>query len=71
LQASPFLRGFYFTGVRPVANPDGRRGAQWVFLEKFFQDALLQDRAAFGAAAANTGASKSRRIMYGLASAPV
>ncbi len=69
LQASPFLRGFYFTGVRPVANPDGRRGAQWVFLEKFFQDALLQDRAAFGAAAANTGASKSRRIMYGLAAA--
>ncbi len=69
LQASPFLRGFYFAGVRPVAMPDGRRGAQWVFLEKFFQEALLADRAAFGAAAANTGASRSRRILYGLASA--
>ena len=69
LQASPFLRGFYFTGVRPVANPDGRRGAQWVFLEKFFLEALLQDGAAFGAAAANTGASRSRRILYGLAAA--
>ncbi len=68
LQASPFLRGFYFAGVRPVAMPDGRRGAQWVFLEKFFQEALLADRAAFGAAAANTGASRSRRILYGLAS---
>ena len=69
LQASPFLRGFYFTGVRPIATPDGRRGAQWVFLEKFFQEALLQDGAAFGAAAANTGASRSRRILYGVASA--
>ena len=69
LQASPFLRGFYFSGVRPVATPDGRRGAQWVFLEKFFQEAVLADRAAFGAAAANTGASRSRRILYGLASA--
>jgi type VI secretion system protein ImpL len=69
LGASPFLRGFYFTGVRPVANAEGRRGAQWVFLEKFFQQALLQDSAAFGAAAANTGASKSRRILYGIAAA--
>lgn len=69
LQASPFLRGFYFTGVRPVAMPDGRRGAQWVFLEKFFQEAVLGDRAAFGAAAANTGASKSRRILFGAAAA--
>ena len=69
LQASPFLRGFYFTGVRPIATPDGRRGAQWLFLENFFREALLQDGAAFGAAAANTGASRSRKIIYGVASA--
>lgn len=68
LQATPFLRGFYFTGARPV-TVGGARVPQWVFLPGFFRDALLGDRLAFQAASANTGAGEVRNWLLGAATA--
>ena len=103
LQAGPILRGFYFSGVRPVvieeqvsvqrtsrsgrtgdaatgifelhgdegrvAPPEVRRRrvAQWVFLEKLFNEILLGDEAAQGTGAASVQARVLRRSLLGFA----
>lgn len=78
LQATPFLRGFFFTGARPVSMPgaqnpgqmaSARRVPQWVFLAGFFRDALLGDKLAFEAATANTSAGRARNWLLGAAAA--
>jgi type VI secretion system protein ImpL len=73
LAVSPFVRGFYFSGVRPVLMPDAsggqRRVPQWMFITRFFSDVLLQDRAAAGASAASTKTNSARRLMLGAAGA--
>ncbi len=114
LQVSPILRGFYFTGVRPVivteaaqesaagagagavdrgsassatavfkaAALDSARGAssapaaavtrkipQWVFLQRFFGDVVLGDRAALTATGGGTRVSLPRRILLAAAAA--
>ncbi|MEZ5353937.1 MAG: ImcF-related family protein [Bryobacteraceae bacterium] len=74
LRTSPFLRGVYFTGVRPVVLEDRsgaapRRVPQWVFLEKFFSEALLGDRAALNASGANQEAGLVQRVLLGTAAA--
>lgn len=68
LRASPFLRGFYFTGVRGVAGDGGRRVPQWVFLQNFFKQTLLEDRVARETSGANAQASSSHRIIGAVAS---
>ncbi|MEZ5399661.1 MAG: ImcF-related family protein [Bryobacteraceae bacterium] len=70
LRATPFLRGMFFTGVRPVVLEDRsgaapRRVPQWVFLEKFFSDALLGDRLALNASGANQEAGVVQRVLLG------
>ena len=114
LQVSPILRGFYFTGVRPVIVTDAvqesapgagvgaesrgsassatavfnaaaaleaARGAassapaaavsrkipQWVFLQRFFGDVVLGDRAAMSATGGGTRVSLPRRILLAAA----
>jgi type VI secretion system protein ImpL len=74
LRASPFLRGIFFTGVRPVVLEDRsgaapRRVPQWVFLEKFFNEALLGDRLALSASGANQEAGLVQRVLLGTAAA--
>ena len=70
LRVNPFLRGFYFSGVRPVvvkeavpsarvsaaASPKMRRGATG-----FFEDELLSDAQPAAPAAASSGAVRMRR----------
>ncbi len=56
--AAPFLRGFYFTGVRAVQSRDSAapgRIPQWVFLPRFFSDVVLDDRAAQRVSARESG----------------
>src|SRR5690606_9023549 len=114
LQVSPILRGFYFTGVRPVivteaaleaaagsgagavdrgsassatavfnaaaaldsaraaasgapAAPLTRKIPQWVFLQRFFGEVVLGDRAALSATGGGTRVSLPRRILLGAA----
>lgn len=110
LTVGPFLRGFYFSGVRPVvvnevapaparvAPKPERQGAmgatgyfradamgqaaaqaaapqvvgtrkvpQWIFLSRFFNDLLLQDRVAMGASGSSTKTSLLRRVLLGTA----
>ncbi len=109
LSIGPFLRGFYFSGVRPVivqetiAKPAARPVAQqafqadpgatsmfhlgqnpsvmparetlgserstkkvpqWVFVNKFFQQVLLEDRTALGLSGTSTKTSNLRRILF-------
>jgi type VI secretion system protein ImpL len=101
LRASPFLRGYHFTGVRPVVVSDAapampatqsaspgsvdatmvfdalaaqraaappppsgggtRRIPQWVFLERLFREAVLQDQVAQTVSAGGTGVTAWRR----------
>lgn len=101
LRVSPFLRGYHFTGVRPVVVNDAapaapaaqsaapgsvdatmvfdalaaqraaappppsgtgtRRIPQWVFLERLFREAILQDRVAQTVSAGGTGVTAWRR----------
>lgn len=65
---SPFVRGFYYTGVRPVLITDAagtqRRIPQWLFVTRFFNQVLLQDRNAMGAAAASTKTNSTRRLAF-------
>ncbi len=67
IEVSPFVRGFYFSGVRPVLVGDAagtqRRVPQWLFLTHFFSDVLLKDRNAMGAAAASTKTNTTRRAL--------
>jgi type VI secretion system protein ImpL len=69
LAISPFVRGFYFSGVRPVLVSDAagtqRRVPQWMFIQRFFSEVLLNDRAALGAASASTKTNSSRRLLLG------
>lgn len=104
LESNPYLRGFYFTGVRAVVQQQiaaasqqvasapslasdatgifstprpasavqaavpsafGEKIAQWVFLPRFFPDAVLADRAALGATAQTGYGRLSRRLLYG------
>jgi type VI secretion system protein ImpL len=66
LRAKPFLRGFYFSGVRPLVLHDSapgesgrtRRVPQWLFLGHLFSDVLLPDRAALG----STGQSAHKEL---------
>jgi type VI secretion system protein ImpL len=73
LAVSPFVRGFYFSGVRPVVMSDAagtsRRVPQWVFITRFFHEVLLKDRNAMGAAAASTKTNTTRRLLLGAAAA--
>lgn len=73
LAVSPFVRGFYFSGVRPVLMSDAagtsRRVPQWVFITRFFHEVLLKDRNAMGAAAASTKTNTTRRLLLGAAAA--
>src|SRR5207247_7471973 len=115
LSRGPFLRGFYFCGVRPVVvrdvaaaaaprpalsqstqargdatgifRPDqveALRGAaatpapaqsttrkvpQWVFLNHFFSDVLLTDRAGLGASGSSEKTNTLRRVLLGAAAA--
>lgn len=113
LQVSPILRGFYFTGVRPVivteaaqesaaaagsssrssassatavfdaaalgvapaaasraaAGPVTRKVPQWVFLQRFFGEVVLGDRAAMSATGGGTRVSLPRRILLAVAAA--
>lgn len=67
LAPGPWLRGFYFTGVRPVVmqtgdQREGRRVPQWTFLPPIFTDVLLGDRAALAASAASSRGGSMRRI---------
>jgi len=40
----PFLRGFYFTGVRPTMPKDGSpAGQQWLFPKRLFSEVILAD----------------------------
>ncbi len=41
--AGPFLRGFYFTGVRRVKSADTVMGQQWLFLKRLFSEVILAD----------------------------
>jgi type VI secretion system protein ImpL len=69
LAVSPFIRGFYFSGVRPVLVSDAagtqRRMPQWMFVTRFFSEVLLKDRAALGAASASTKTNLTRRLALG------
>ena len=108
LAKGPFLRGFYFSGVRPVVisapiqapraaeRPLGSGGVgdatemfragvrpqqaaaapqaagtrkvpQWVFLNRLFQEILLQDRAAMGASATSARVDVVRRMLLAAA----
>ncbi|MDX2270106.1 MAG: ImcF-related family protein [Bryobacter sp.] len=62
---SPFVRGFYFTGVRPVVVSDAagtqRRVPQWLFVTRLFHEVILRDRNAMGASAASTKTNTTRR----------
>lgn len=73
LAVSPFVRGFYFSGVRPVLVSDAagtqRRMPQWMFITRFFSEVLLKDRAAIGAASASTKTNMTRRLLLGAAGA--
>ncbi len=73
LAISPFVRGFYFSGVRPVVVSDAagtqRRMPQWLFITRFFSEVLLKDKAALGAASASTKTNTTRRILLGVAAA--
>lgn len=73
LAVSPFIRGFYFSGVRPVLVSDAggsqRRVPQWVFITRFFSEVLLKDRAALGASSVSTKTNSLRRLMLGAAGA--
>lgn len=69
IAVSPFVRGFYFSGVRPVVVPDAsgtqRRVPQWMFVNRFFSEVLLKDRAALGASSASTKTNSTRRFALG------
>jgi type VI secretion system protein ImpL len=73
LAVSPFVRGFYFSGVRPVLVSDAagtqRRVPQWMFVTRFFSEVLLKDRAALGAASMSTKTNSTRRLLLGTAAA--
>ncbi|WP_031500604.1 ImcF-related family protein [Bryobacter aggregatus] len=73
LAVSPFVRGFYFTGVRPVLTTDAagtqRRVPQWLFVTRFFSEVLLKDRAALGAASSSMKTNTTRRLLLGVAGA--
>jgi type VI secretion system protein ImpL len=73
LAVSPFVRGFYFSGVRPVLVSDAagtqRRVPQWLFITRFFSEVLLNDRAALGAASVSTKTNSTRRLLLGVAGA--
>lgn len=73
LAISPFIRGFYFSGVRPVLVSDAagtqRRMPQWLFITRFFSEVLLKDKAAIGAASASTKTNTTRRLLLGAAAA--
>jgi type VI secretion system protein ImpL len=70
-QVSPYLRGFYFTGVRPVpvTDPDGqaRRVPQWVFVPRFFREVLMADRVALPVGGLNRKAMLLRRFVLAAA----
>lgn len=73
LAISPFVRGFYFSGVRPVLVSDAagtqRRVPQWMFITRFFSEVLLKDRAALGASSVSTKTNSTRRLLLGAAGA--
>jgi len=115
LSTGPFLRGFYFCGVRPVVVRDvaavpaprpslsqaaqargdatgifqqeqlesrataprtpepvatsSRKVPQWVFLNHFFGDVLLTDRAGLGASGSSEKTNTLRRVLLGAAAA--
>jgi len=70
---SPFVRGFYFAGVRPVLVSDAagtqRRLPQWVFLTRFFSEVLIKDQAASGASSVSTKTNSLRRLLLAAAGA--
>jgi type VI secretion system protein ImpL len=111
LRAAPFLRGFYFSGVRAVVvneiasrqeTPDrevafrseseatrmfrpgqaatspaipppqvvgSRKVPQWTFLDRVFNDVLLQDHLALGASVSSVKTSTVRKTAFAVASA--
>ncbi len=73
IAVSPFVRGFYFSGVRPVLVSDAagtqRRMPQWLFINRFFSDVLLKDKAALGASSVSTRTDGTRRLLLGVAGA--
>ena len=73
IAVSPFVRGFYFSGVRPVLVSDAagtqRRMPQWLFITRFFSDILLNDKAALGASSVSTRTDGTRRLLLGVAGA--
>jgi type VI secretion system protein ImpL len=109
LQVSPFLRGFHFTGVRPIVVSDtepatpaiqsaspgsvdatmvfdalaaqraaappppsggkSRRIPQWVFLERLFREAILDDQVAQAVSSGGRGVTTWRRGLLVAASA--
>ncbi|MBY0375321.1 MAG: hypothetical protein K2Q23_15105, partial [Bryobacteraceae bacterium] len=62
LAPGPWLRGFYFTGVRPVSTQSGRI-PQWTFLPPVFTDVLLGDQAALAASTATSRGGSLKRIL--------
>ena len=73
LAVSPFVRGFYFTGVRPVVLNDAagtqRRVPQWTFLTRFYNEVLLKDRNAMLTAGVSTKTNTTRRAVLATAAA--
>jgi type VI secretion system protein ImpL len=70
-QVCIYLRGFYFTGVRPVSmvDPNGqtRRLPQWVFLTRFFKDVLFADRTALSTSTTSHKTKVIQRVLLGAA----
>jgi type VI secretion system protein ImpL len=63
----PFLRGFYFTGVRPVSAPgaaSGRRIPQWLYLSRVFPDVVLRDQEAQQSSVEHSRLSLLRNIAF-------
>jgi len=75
LEVSPFVRGLYLTGVRPVvidaASPAAAptRVPQWLFLSGLFHDVVRKDRVALGMMQAGHGLRQLRRLAFGSLSA--
>ncbi len=83
LGVNPFLRGFYFTGMRArvvgetqpgiltpaAALPGMRRVPQWVFLPHLFPRIILADRTALDTSRASTKVNVVKRVLIGTAAA--
>ncbi|MCP5113408.1 MAG: hypothetical protein GY953_21450, partial [bacterium] len=70
LGTEPFLRGFYFSGVRPVVVGDQagrRRVPQWLFLPHLFSDVLLADLTTKQAPSASVSTRLGRRLLWAFA----